>query len=82
MILVCLIVDINNLDVLAFPLLRWVVSSNRSHLKKLEKNEMVSQMNTTHQYLLMSSTPEKEKRFQALKKKHGSFYACKCFDDF
>jgi len=54
---------------LAYPLLRWLVASNRCHLKKLTKNEQITEMNTEHQYLLLSGTPEKEKKFQDLKKK-------------
>jgi len=60
---------------LMYSLLRWVMASNRSHLKKLKEGENVKQMNTPYQYLLLSSTPEKEKKFQELKKKHGSIYA-------
>jgi len=60
---------------LMYSLLRWIVASNRSHLKKLENNEAIDKMNTKYQYLLMSSPPEKEKKFQELKAKHGSIYA-------
>jgi poly [ADP-ribose] polymerase 6/8 len=61
---------------LLYGLLRWIMASNRSHLKKLEKHEQISEMNTSHQYLMMSSPPEKERKFQELKKKYGSTY---CF---
>lgn len=32
---------------LMYSLLRWVVASNRSHLKKLEGNENIEKMNTS-----------------------------------
>jgi poly [ADP-ribose] polymerase 6/8 len=65
----------DELHMLMYPLLRWIMASNRSHLKKLEKHEQISEMQTEHQYLMMSSPPEKEKRFQELKRKYGSVYA-------
>lgn len=58
---------------LAYPLLRWLVASNRCHLKKLTKDEQIKEMNTEHQYLLMSGTPEKEKKFQSLKQSKGTY---------
>lgn len=77
---------------LMYGLLRWIMASNRAHLKKLKPEEQVNEMNTrtfcslqysqltlffckAHQYLLLSSPPEKERRFQELKKKYGSIYA-------
>eukprot|EP01027_Heterolobosea_sp_BB2_P003868 GEZU01005824.1.p1 GENE.GEZU01005824.1~~GEZU01005824.1.p1 ORF type:complete len:667 (+),score=191.50 GEZU01005824.1:150-2150(+) len=67
--------ELDKLDPLAYPLLRWLLASNRSHLKKLKPKEMITEMNTPHQYILMSSSPEREKEFQALKKQYGSFFA-------
>jgi len=60
---------------LLYPLLRWILASARVHLKKLKPKEQISEMKTEHQYILMSSTPDKERRFQELKKKYGSILA-------
>ncbi|KAF0978658.1 hypothetical protein FDP41_002478 [Naegleria fowleri] len=60
---------------LLYPLLRWILASARVHLKKLSPKEQISEMKTEHQYILMSSTPDKERRFQELKKKYGSILA-------
>jgi poly [ADP-ribose] polymerase 6/8 len=67
--------EMNKLHPLAYPLLRWILTSNRCHLKLLSKKERITEIATEHQYLLLSSTPEKEKRFQTLKKKYGSQWA-------
>jgi len=62
-------------DKLAFPLLRWIITSNRAYLVKLQKKEMIDEMITEHQYMFLSSPPEKEAIFQQLKKEKGSFWA-------
>jgi len=58
-----------------FPLLQWLISSNRSHIEKLSENRHVKSMNTPYQYLLLSAPPEKEEQFNALKAKHGTIFA-------
>ena len=65
----------DKLHPLAYPLLRWLVSSNRCHLKKLSEKESLKEMNTEHQYLLLSSTPHQEKIFQQNKDKYGQIWA-------
>lgn len=62
-------------NILAYPLLQWIISSNRSHIVKLPKERRLSFMNTSHQFLLLQNPPAKEKVFQDLKKKHGSEFA-------
>lgn len=75
----------DKLHPLVYSLLRWILASNRSHLKKLTPDESLSQFKTRmficyvysiieYQYLLMSSPPEKEKKFQEYKAKYGSIY--------
>jgi hypothetical protein len=59
---------------LAFSLIRWLLASNRCHLKKLDKSEQIKEMNTPHQYLMMSGTPDAEKEFQSTKTKIGGTY--------
>uniref|UniRef100_A0A8B8DZB2 Poly [ADP-ribose] polymerase n=1 Tax=Crassostrea virginica TaxID=6565 RepID=A0A8B8DZB2_CRAVI len=60
---------------LAYPLLQWVISSNRSHIVKLPEHRRLPFMRTSHQYLLLNSPPAKEKVFQDLKKQYGSTFA-------
>lgn len=63
------------LDCRLYPLLRWIVSSNRCHLHLLSKQDQNNNMKTEHQYLMMSGTPEKEAEFQDLKRKYGAILA-------
>lgn len=68
--------ELDKRDHMAFPLLRWILTSNRAHLSKLKPSETISAMNSTrHQYLLLSTPPAKERKFQEEKKRHGSFWA-------
>uniref|UniRef100_S4RJM8 Poly [ADP-ribose] polymerase n=1 Tax=Petromyzon marinus TaxID=7757 RepID=S4RJM8_PETMA len=62
-------------DSLAHPLLQWVISSNRSHIVKLQSSRQLKFMHTPHQFLLLSSPPAKEARFRAAKKLYGSSFA-------
>lgn len=60
---------------MAWPLLNWITSSNRSHLVRLPPAYNIPSMVTPYQYLLISAPPEKEAEFQRAKKTHGSFWA-------
>lgn len=60
---------------LAFPLLRWILTSNRTHLAKLKPEETISSVPTSHQYLMLSATPARERIFQQRKAQYGSFWA-------
>jgi hypothetical protein len=60
---------------LAWPLLNWITSSNRSHLVRLPPNYFINSMGTPYQYLLISAPPEKEAAFQRNKKQYGSHWA-------
>jgi hypothetical protein len=85
-------------DRLAFPLLRWIISSCRAHLELVPGDEVrvpgsdrqrereradlgvgrvqqFSEMNTKFQYVFVSTPPEVEQCFQALKAEHGSILA-------
>jgi len=58
---------------LLYPLLRWIVATNRAHLKQLDQN---LDMGTEFQFILKSTTPEKEQIFQQAKIEHeNSFFA-------
>jgi len=58
-----------------FPLLQWIINSNRSHIVQLNEGKQIKSMVTKHQYLLLSAPPEKEALFRHLKVQHGSTYA-------
>uniref|UniRef100_A0A6B2L6R2 Poly [ADP-ribose] polymerase n=1 Tax=Arcella intermedia TaxID=1963864 RepID=A0A6B2L6R2_9EUKA len=58
-----------------FPLLQWIISSNRSHIVQINESNFIKSMNTRHQYLLLSAPPEKELKFRELKKTYGSVFA-------
>jgi len=68
-------VRLDQIDPLCYPLLRWIVTSNRCHLKKLESHELIKEIGTEFQFELKSLPPAKERKFQEMKKKHTSFYA-------
>eukprot|EP01126_Amoeba_proteus_P030162 TRINITY_DN29897_c0_g1_i1.p1 TRINITY_DN29897_c0_g1~~TRINITY_DN29897_c0_g1_i1.p1 ORF type:complete len:357 (-),score=60.67 TRINITY_DN29897_c0_g1_i1:90-1160(-) len=58
-----------------FPLLQWIISSNRSHIVQLSENTMIKSMCTPFQYLLLSDSPEKEANFKKLKQEYGTEFA-------
>ena len=62
-------------DALLYPLLCWIVCSNRSYLKLLDKKDRIPEIDTLYQFALCNSTPAKEAQFQAIQKANGSFYA-------
>jgi len=73
---------LDSMDTLCYPLLRWILMSNRAHLSLLPKDKQISEMGTPYQYVLVSDNPQKEvyfrkKRAENAKKKggRGSFYA-------
>ncbi|XP_071110322.1 protein mono-ADP-ribosyltransferase PARP6-like [Haliotis cracherodii] len=65
--------DVRNAN--AYPLLQWIIASNRSHIVKLPPDRQLSFMHTPHQFLLMSSPPAKEAKFREEKVKYGSTFA-------
>nr|XP_046249935.1 protein mono-ADP-ribosyltransferase PARP6-like [Scatophagus argus] len=67
--------QMDKIDPLAHPLLQWILASNRSHIVKLPLNRQLKFMHTPHQFLLISSPPFKEARFQAARNLHGSTFA-------
>ncbi|XP_022106576.1 poly [ADP-ribose] polymerase 6-like isoform X2 [Acanthaster planci] len=62
-------------DMLAYPLLQWIISSNRSHIVKLPEGRQIRFMHTPHQFLLLSSPPAKEATFRKAKMISGSTFA-------
>ncbi|XP_029137875.1 protein mono-ADP-ribosyltransferase PARP6-like isoform X2 [Labrus bergylta] len=67
--------QMDKIDPLAHPLLQWILASNRSHIVKLPLNRQLKFMQTPHQFLLISSPPSKEARFQTARKLYGSTFA-------
>ncbi|KAL4216613.1 Poly [ADP-ribose] polymerase 6 [Mactra antiquata] len=66
---------LDNSNPAVYPMIQWIINSNRSHIVKLPPEKQLDFMFTTHQFLLLSSPPAKEAAFQAAKKIHGSTFA-------
>ncbi|CUF96424.1 poly (ADP-ribose) polymerase, putative [Bodo saltans] len=60
---------------LASTLFQWIISSNMSHLVKLEEADHFPFMKTPHQFVLSMSTDDRLDTFNELKAKHGSSWA-------
>ncbi|KAJ3436596.1 poly adp-ribose polymerase family member parp [Anaeramoeba flamelloides] len=54
----------------AYSLLRWLLTTNRSHLIKIPLNLQLEEFGTNYQWVLLSSHPTKEAKFLQLKKKY------------
>ncbi|KAG9297568.1 hypothetical protein G9A89_007643 [Geosiphon pyriformis] len=65
--------ELDKLDPLCFPLLSWIISSNRTHLRLLESEEEKVQFNEEssygnwRQFVMIMSSPDKESNFQKAK---------------
>jgi len=55
---------LKQIDVLLYPLLRWIIISNKAHIRRLEPHEQIHEMKNSIQFVLLSSTPEREVKFQ------------------
>lgn len=66
---------LDKIDHLLYPLIRWILTSNRAHVAKLKDNELVTGIGSKLQFCLLSTPPKKEKRFIELESKKGSFRA-------
>eukprot|EP01080_Neovahlkampfia_damariscottae_P002161 gene2161-2026_t len=59
-----------------FPLLSWIISSNRSYLIPVPKDKLIGGIpKGIDQFIMVSSNPEREALFSKKKKSQGSFYA-------
>jgi hypothetical protein len=67
---------LNKIDGFMIPLLKWIVTSNRSYLKVIDKSD-VSQL-TTYQtkevFMMKTATIKREKAFDTLKSSKGVTY--------
>lgn len=60
--------NLNALNPKLIPLLKWVITSNRSHVRILPKGDQIPEISTSYQFILLSSSPAKELIFQRLKR--------------
>ena len=67
---------------LLYPLLRWILTSNRSHIRPLKPFEMIKGANTKHQFAMLSNAPAKEARFQTLKREAAAAATDESLDAF
>ena len=67
--------ELNRRHPLLLPLLRWIISSSRAHLRSLKPRESIEGFETPHQFVMLSASPEKEARFRDLYNKYGSLLA-------
>ena len=58
--------NMNRISPLLWPLLRWLVISNRSHLRLLPKNQQFQSVPTQWQFEFITAPPEKEYTFQKI----------------
>lgn len=65
-----LISELNKLDILLYPLIRWVLTSSRAHLRLLTNKEKIvlPGFAVDHQFVMMSTPPEREAVFRKLRK--------------
>jgi len=66
---------LDEIDDLIYPLLRWLIATNLSHIRLLREEENFDQMSSPHNFVLLSGPAQREQTFQMLKQKHGSFFA-------
>jgi len=55
---------LDEIDPLAFPLLRWVIQSNRTQLSLVHPSKQINEMKTPYQFTMLNSFPEHERKFQ------------------
>jgi hypothetical protein len=59
---------LNTLDPLLFPLLHWILTSIRAHIRELTPDERIRGLSTEHQFVMMTSSPEVEAKFQQMRR--------------
>ena len=60
---------------LCYPLVRWILNSNRSHIVLLPSNKKLSFMMTWQHFLMRNSPPVQDEKFRSMKAKFGSVFA-------
>ena len=56
---------------LAFPLLNWIITSKQCNIVALPRAQQIPNLGTDQQYFLYADSPEKQRRFQDLKRRNG-----------
>jgi len=59
---------LNDQDPLAYPLLKWLFTSNKAYVRLLKDDEKFTQFDTPYQFVFANANPEKEEQFQKLKR--------------
>ena len=67
--------ELTKIHCLLYPLLIWIITSNRCHLRRLSESDRIKAIETEYQFALCSATPTREKEFQDLRQSNGSFLA-------
>lgn len=72
--------ELEHHDEIGWKLFQWIIRSNRTYLVRLPPEKQIkslteSGINCVHQFLMKAAAPEKEAKFQALKKKHSTVFA-------
>jgi hypothetical protein len=62
---------LDNLNPNLYGSLAWLMSTNSAHIRPLNQHERMKSFDSIQQFVLLCSTPEKEARFQELKRKEG-----------
>lgn len=63
-------------DTLLFPLFRWIITSNRTHLMPVPEKLRIKELDdNVLQYVMLSSNPEREAVFRSKREKYGSLFA-------
>jgi len=53
-------------------LLQWIISSNRAHIVSVPMELRLTGLGTRHQFVMLCAPPERQKRFDELRKEYGS----------
>lgn len=59
---------------LGYPLLEWIRQSNRAHLASVPARLHLSRLPTKHQFVMLSSAPDRQRKFDELKAKYGTTF--------
>lgn len=54
-----------------YGLIAWLMTTNSAHVRPLTEKEKIKSLKNVNQFVLLCSTPEKEAKFQEIKKKEG-----------
>jgi len=67
--------QLDTVDPLVFPLLRWILTSNRAHLVRLDPRDHIKRWRRRTSFVLLSSPPERAAVSRRSRKDHPSFWA-------